>query len=76
MKHVREIAGGFEFEFPSNEDTSPLLEEWAAGERQCCPFFQIEIYPDPQSASRWLRLTGRQGVKEFIRAEFASWLPG
>lgn len=72
-KHVREVAAGFEFEFPSDDDTSQLLSEWAAGERRCCPFFESEIYPDPQSASRWVRLTGREGVKEFICAEFAAW---
>jgi hypothetical protein len=74
-KHAREIADGFEFEFPSDADTLQLLSEWAARERRCCPFFEIEIYPDVHSASRWLRLRGREGVKEFIRTEFGSWFP-
>jgi hypothetical protein len=72
-KQVREIADGFEIEFPFDTETDRLLAEWAAGERRCCPFFEIAIYADPHSAGRWLRLRGRPGVKEFIRAEFAAW---
>lgn len=71
VKHFREVAGGIEFKFPSDDDTFQMLSEWAAGERRCCPFFEIELQRDPQSL--WVRLTGREGVKEFIRAEFASW---
>ncbi len=70
---IHEIADGFEFEFPCDDDTSRLVAEWGAGERRCCPFFEIEIDRDSQTGTQWLRLTGREGVKEFIRAEFAAW---
>lgn len=72
-KSMRELPDGFEFEFPSDPATFQLVSEWAAGERLCCPFFDIDLRPEPETASLWLRLTGRDGVKPFIRAEFASW---
>lgn len=72
-KQVREIVDGFEFTFPPDDNTSRLLADWAAGERRCCPFFNIEIYGDLHPGSQRLRLTGPQGAKELIRTELASW---
>ncbi len=74
MKSVRELPDGFEFEFPPDAATFQLASEWVAGERLCCPFFEIELHAEPDSLV--LRLTGREGVKQFIQAELASWFPG
>jgi hypothetical protein len=73
MKHVRELPGGFEFEFPSDAATVQLVSEWAAGEHLCCPFFDIDLHLERQTGAFWLRLTGREGVKPFIRSDFANW---
>jgi hypothetical protein len=70
---VRELPNGFEFQYPSDMKTYRLVAEWAAGERVCCPFFEIEIRSEPEGGPLWLRLTGRDGVKEFIRAEGVAW---
>jgi hypothetical protein len=69
-KGVRELSDGYEFEFPSDKKTYALLNEWAVGERYCCPFFDISIRADRESGPVWLRLTGREGTKQFIRADF------
>jgi hypothetical protein len=66
-KTVRELANGFEFSFSPEPRTAELTAEWADSERLCCPFFNIEIL------SNSLRLTGGEGIKEFIRAELAGW---
>jgi hypothetical protein len=46
-----------------------------AGEGLCCPFFDIDMHVEREGGSLWLRLTGRGGVKQFIRADFAAWMP-
>jgi hypothetical protein len=71
---VRELPDGFEFQFPSDMKTYQLVAEWAAGERVCCPFFEIDLRSEPEAGPLWLRLTGRDGVKEFIHAEGAAWI--
>jgi hypothetical protein len=71
---VRELPDGFEFRFPSDMKTYQLVAEWAAGERVCCPFFEIDLRSEPEGGPLWLRLTGRDGVKEFIHAEGAAWI--
>jgi len=42
-------------------------------ERRCCPFFDLSLRLDREGGPMWLELTGREGVKEFIKAEFVPW---
>src|SRR5947209_1251546 len=63
-KSVRELRDGYEFEFPP--DAGPVLWEWTAGERLCCPFFDIDLRFEHENGAVWLRLAGRAGTKEFI----------
>jgi hypothetical protein len=69
-KSARELADGFEFEFPADNSAYQLLTEWAFQERLCCPFFDIDLRFDREGGPLWLRLTGRPGAKEFIKAEW------
>jgi len=71
---VRELPDGYEFKFPADMKTYGLVAEWAAGERVCCPFFDIELRAEREGGPLWLRLTGRPGVKEFIKVDAASWV--
>ena len=66
---TRELPNGFEFEFPADGKTNQLVTEWAAGERVCCPFLDIQLLPESDGAGLRLRLTGKEGVKQFLRAE-------
>ena len=69
-KSTRELAEGYEFEFPADSKTYQLLTDWAFQERLCCPFFEIDLRFDREGGPLWLRLTGRPGTKEFIKEEF------
>lgn len=69
-KATRELPDGYEFEFPGDSKTYALLNEWAQGERLCCPFFDIAIRAEREGGAIWLRLTGREGTKQFIHADF------
>jgi len=73
-KGARELADGYEFEFPSDRATYRLLTEWADGERICCPFFDIELRSEREGGPVFLRLTGRDNVKKFIEVDGAAWL--
>jgi hypothetical protein len=68
-KSTRELANGYEFEFPADRATSQLLTEWVFDERLCCPFLDIDLRFSREGGPLWLRLTGRPGTKEFIKAD-------
>jgi hypothetical protein len=68
---IHELADGYEIEFPSDAETVAVITEWTKGEQLCCPFFDIDLRLDREKSGVHLRLTGREGVKEFIRMEFA-----
>ena len=70
-KSTHELADGFEFEFPADAAVYQLLAEWVGGERLCCPFFNIDLRVEKEGGPLRLRLTGREGVKQFIKAEFS-----
>ena len=71
---VRELTNGYAFQFPADMKTVQVLAEWAAGERLCCPFFDINIRLEPEGGSMWLTLTGREGTKKFIQAYAPEWI--
>lgn len=73
-KAVRELSDGYEFQFPSDAKAIAMVSEWAASERLCCPFFEIQLRMEPDRGPFWLRLTGPKGTKEFIQADEASWI--
>jgi hypothetical protein len=73
LKQIRELPDGYEFAFGTDRDTYQTLAAWMFQERLCCPFFDLDLRIDREGGSTWLRLTGRAGVKEFLRAEFEPW---
>ena|SRR5258707_608938 len=73
-KGVRELPNGYEFAFPPDPQSVKLVLEWVAGERLCCPFFDIQVQMDREGGPVKLRLTGRDGVKPFIKGDFVRWM--
>ena len=71
---IEELANGYEFEFPYNPANYQALTEFTPMERACCPFFDISIRLERENGKMWWTLTGREGVKQFVRAEFAPWV--
>ena len=67
---TRELPDGYEFQFDGDSKTYAVLNEWAQGERLCCPFFDISVRAAREGGAIWLRLTGRDGTKDFIRSDF------
>ena len=73
VKGARELPNGFEFQFPADPATFQLVAEWTAFEHLCCPFFDIDLRLEREHGAFWMRLTGREGVKEFIKVDFSRW---
>jgi hypothetical protein len=69
-QEVRELADGYAFRFAADSSTIQDLAEFIVYERLCCPFFDLELAAEREGGPVWLRLRGREGVKEFIRNEF------
>ncbi|HEY1526457.1 MAG TPA: hypothetical protein VGH51_09495 [Candidatus Angelobacter sp.] len=70
---MQELADGYEFEFAADGTSYAALAELTQLEHACCPFFDISIRLEGEGGKLWWRLTGMEGVKPFIRAEFESW---
>ena len=69
-KAIVETDRGYEFQFGPQEVTLAELADWVSAESKCCPFFNFHIDLENEGKLICLRLTGEEGVKQFIRAEF------
>lgn len=66
---VEDVEGGYRIHLNATLAASELLQ-WVDAERRCCPFLDFEVRLAREDGARTLQMTGRQGVKEFLAAEF------
>ena len=69
IEETRELPNGYEFRFADETDVLKRLADFVSLEKLCCPFLRFEV--EAESGRVSLRLTGRDGVKEFIREEIS-----
>ena len=69
VESIQELTNGYAFRLPNTSRLLMRAAEFIANERLCCPFFGFEVEIEPQGGPLWLRLTGGNGVKPFIKAE-------
>ncbi|HEY6402659.1 MAG TPA: hypothetical protein VI479_14680 [Blastocatellia bacterium] len=69
-QETRERPEGYSFRLPSDETTIQRAVEWITLERRCCPFIAFGIEVGREGGPLWLSLTGREGVKPFLKMEF------
>ena len=69
---VLETTHGIAFRLRSDPDTPALAGEFVAYESRCCPFIRFELAVEADGGPVRLRLGGREGVGEFLRATFLS----
>ena len=67
---IVETAKGYEFQYSPSTVSLAELADWVAAESKCCPFFGFHIDLEDEGKLLCLRLTGEEGVKPFLRAEF------
>jgi hypothetical protein len=66
----RELATGYTFKLDSKTVSLTDAAEWIAMERLCCPFLTLQLSAAGSRADWLLTLTGPEGVKPVIAAEF------
>jgi hypothetical protein len=68
VQGVEELPDGYGFQLPS--EMLIRAAEFIARERLCCPFFRFALEIEPGSDTLWMKLSGSDEVKQFVRAEF------
>jgi len=68
-QEIKELPDGYGFRFAADSSTILSVAEWMTFERMCCPFFNFALEVESEKDSLWLRVTGREGVKQFMRME-------
>src|SRR5467141_1446072 len=66
---IRELPDGYGFRFPNNRLLFIALSEWITLEQLCCPFLTLGLELHRDQGPIWLKATGKDGVKNFLRAE-------
>ncbi len=67
LQEIQELVDGYALRFPADPVLFLRLAEWVTLERACCPFLDFELKVERASGPAWLRLTGGEGVKEFLK---------
>lgn len=65
-----ETPDGIAFRLPNERDIPVLVAEFVSYESRCCPFLRFEVEVEAEGGPIHLRMGGRDGVKDFLRAEF------
>ena len=68
-QEVRELADGYALRLPAENGMILSVAEFLTLERMCCPFFSFELEVGRDEGALWLKLTGREGVKEFLKSQ-------
>ena len=66
---AQELDEGFAFRFRADDGLLARLTAIIDAERRCCPFLGFELTVEPHGGPIWLRLTGSEPVKRFVREE-------
>jgi hypothetical protein len=69
VQETRELPDGYSFRLPSDEATIQMTAEWIMLERRYCPFIAFGLEVGREGGPLWLSLTGREGVKAFLKTE-------
>jgi hypothetical protein len=67
VEELRELPDGYGMRL--SPDLLLTAAEYIYRERLCCPFFHFSLELEPDGGALWLRMTGREGVKELLDAE-------
>ena len=76
VTEILELPDGYAFRLPGGQDLITRAAEFISLERLCCPFLRFALEVEPEGGDVWLRLTGREGVKAFVREEVSGLLGG
>jgi hypothetical protein len=66
---VKELTNGYAVGLPSTRENILAVAEFISLERVCCSFFHFDLAVGQSEEPLWLRITGKSGVKEFLKTE-------
>jgi hypothetical protein len=72
VQEVQELPDGYAFRLSSSSEMLLIVAEDLNYDRLCCPFIRYTLEIEPNGGPYWLRFTGGEGVKEFLRISFES----
>ena len=72
VQEIQELPNGWVWRLPSTPQVLILVAEDLNMERLCCPFVHYTLEIEPNRGPFWLRMTGGEGVKDFLRIAFES----
>ncbi|TYP93567.1 hypothetical protein LX73_1273 [Fodinibius salinus] len=67
VEEWQELSDGYGFRLPTGTGIIEKAGAFIARERQCCPFFTFTLVVTPDGGPIWLKLTGNEEVKEYIK---------
>jgi hypothetical protein len=70
VQEVQDMPDGYGFRLPTDSTMLLKVAEYITNERLCCVFIRITVEIEPNGGPFWLRLTGGEGVKEYMRSVF------
>src|SRR5262245_581733 len=70
VQEIQELPDGYAFRLPNDPKMLLLVAEDLNMERLCCPFVRYTLELEPNRGPFWLRFTGGEGVKAFLRIGF------
>ena len=70
VKEFIELPDGYAVRFLPDRRLALEIAEFVTLESLCCPFFTIAMEIEKEGGPIFLKITGREGVKPFIRSEF------
>jgi hypothetical protein len=73
VRETRELPSGYAFRLPEEPEMLFKAAEFVTLERLCCPFFGFTLEFEPEGGPLWLKLTGGDGVKQYLQAELLPW---
>jgi hypothetical protein len=66
---IEELSDGYALRFGVDSSLCLIVAEFMTLERLCCPFLDLTLEIAREGGSIHLKLTGSEGVKQFLRAE-------
>jgi hypothetical protein len=64
--------GGQQYQFHGDSETLRLVNAWVSMERKCCPFLTFTVIASNEEQPVFLKLTGSEEVKAFLRTDIQS----
>ncbi len=66
VQELQTLPNGYALRLPGESATLLQVADYITNERLCCAFLHFEIEVEPEGGPVWLRLTGGEGVKEYL----------